>query len=540
MAARALAIAPDGNIFVGATYVDTYQNPQTAIYEFDPSGNKLGSQAYTSGYAGGVSLLGLFADAGNNLHIALAFPYANNKTFLDIKTVNGSFAQSGEITDTNIQPLAGFFQPDGSFYVTGNQAASSPTGGTRAEAFDAAGAQQWSSNFNNGSNLSSHWSYSPALFPSPTPGESVLGLEKTLVPTAGATQLSFVTEYLNATGSAVWTTPQNTGQLGNLAVDSESQVYLSYSTLSNSVTSYHLQGITGGSPKFTVAISGQATVGVDGMGSVFVATSSSQYGGQVVLQRLSSTGSLTYHAELTANMPGGTTAPVTEAFSFTQAAPGTLLLMGEAGSPADVYVSQISENPSLTKVTWPGVKCTKSFTGSVTLDAPAPVGGYVVNLTSTSDITLNQTSVTVLAGQTTATFTGQGVILDLTAPGQVTGFGQDGSVKTGLSKVVAAQIIGADNDGDNVIITGGDPWGVTLIFSVPTGPDGMTVTMTSSSPSVIADAMYHIPGGVTSFHVGGTSSTVGAPTDADLDFTDPNGGGAGAPFSVTPPLPGRN
>jgi hypothetical protein len=519
---KALAVAPNQNIFVGATYVDAYQNTQVAIYEFDPNGIRLSSQAYSSGYAGGVNLLGLFADAGGDLHVALAFPYANNRTYLDLKTVDGSFHPLGEITDMSIQPAAGFFQPGGSFFVTGSEPTSSPTGGARAEGFDVNGALLWSESFNNGSNSGGHWTYGASLYPSPNPGESLLELQETLVPTTGAIQKSFTSEYLGATGTALWTTPATSGQLLSAAVDSEGQTYLSYTTLTNNLTYYHLQGITGGAVTFTVGVVGSFGLGVTGLGSAFLAVDDPRYPGEVQLERISSAGSLSYKQTLGANMPGGGTTLVGNIDSLNQTGTGNLVLLGTAG--ADAYVAALTENPSLVKVAAPHVIDSKSFSSSVTLDAPAPAGGYTVNLTS-SNLVLDQTSVTVPAGQTTATFTGKGGNVDLTSPDLVTGYGQDGSVKMGKNTVAGPKLL-ANNPGESGDLHGGDNWSDTLYFTVPTGPDGITVTMTSSNPTYVPNATFKIPGGVISAQVTGTTTKFDntAQVYPQLVFTDPDGG----------------
>jgi hypothetical protein len=66
--------------------------------------------------------------------------------------------------------------------------------------------------------------------------------------------------------------------------------------------------------------------------------------------------------------------------------------------PADVYLSGISLADTVIPVNG-------NTTGTVTLSGPAPTGGEVVTLVSSSDRLSVPSSVTVPAGQTTATFT---------------------------------------------------------------------------------------------------------------------------------------
>lgn len=141
-------------------------------------------------------------------------------------------------------------------------------------------------------------------------------------------------------------------------------------------------------------------------------------------------------------------------------------------------------------------------TGTVTLVNPAPIGGAVVTLTSNDATTAPipaPGTVTVAAGQTTATFTlttgvtTTGTTVTITAAYQ--GSSLDASLKVNAAPVT---IVPASLSFDPPSVNGGDSSQATVTLTGPAPMDGLTVALTSSDPAAQAPTSVTVPAGETS------------------------------------------
>lgn len=147
-------------------------------------------------------------------------------------------------------------------------------------------------------------------------------------------------------------------------------------------------------------------------------------GGQTVNLTSSGTGTVSIPSSVVvppnntgANFPitGGTTSgPVTIQGAFTGFAPGSL-------------ATAVNNRPMTIAVSEPAVAIGQTFSGTLTLTNPAPNGGAVINIASlnTSLLSVSVSTLTIQAGQTTATFNYSGLSLGqatlrASAPGYLT------------------------------------------------------------------------------------------------------------------------
>ncbi len=154
-------------------------------------------------------------------------------------------------------------------------------------------------------------------------------------------------------------------------------------------------------------------------------------------------------------------------------------------------------------------------TGTVTLSGPAGTGGTVIALTSDSVSVIPPASVTVLAGQTSATFQVSTTAVSAQTVGTVTGSlnGQSQSASlTLLSSGVASVSLNPTS------VVGGSSATGTVTLAASAGLGGAVVNLTSSSSSAIVQATVTVPSGqksstfavATSLVSNSTTSTISA------------------------------
>ena len=157
-----------------------------------------------------------------------------------------------------------------------------------------------------------------------------------------------------------------------------------------------------------------------------------------------------------------------------------------------------------------------TLTGSFTLGEPAPPGGAVVNLSSSTpaNVTISPASVTVPAGQTTGSFTYTGVAAGpSTLSASATGYQTGTTTVTGTAAQVSLGAIPAVAPGQSVSLA--------LSLATPAPAGGTTVTFTISNPNIATvTSTVLVPAGqqtptanpqVTGVLIGTTTVTATAP-----------------------------
>ena len=174
-----------------------------------------------------------------------------------------------------------------------------------------------------------------------------------------------------------------------------------------------------------------------------------------------------------------------------------------------------------------------STTGTITISGPAPVGGTVVSLASSSLSALVPTSVTIPAGQMTATFAVSTNLVsnDTSAVISATVYGV--KVKSTLSilgpKVSAVTVASA-----SIASTATTTGTVTLSTNAPVG--GKVVTLSSSNTGVATvPVSVTVPAGSNTATFTITAGTVAANTSVTITAAT-NGSTGTATVTVTPPV----
>lgn len=104
-------------------------------------------------------------------------------------------------------------------------------------------------------------------------------------------------------------------------------------------------------------------------------------------------------------VPSGGTSATSSIRAATVSSDTTVAITASApGGTRTVYVTVLAPRPSSLSLSPAAVESGAQSIGTLTLDAPAPAGGLVVNLQSNTGIAWTAPSVTVAAGATTATF----------------------------------------------------------------------------------------------------------------------------------------
>jgi WD40 repeat protein len=156
--------------------------------------------------------------------------------------------------------------------------------------------------------------------------------------------------------------------------------------------------------------------------------------------------------------------------------------------------------------------------GTVTLGGPAPAGGIAVSLTCSSLVSVPAT-VTVPAGQTTATFTAGTMSVSTTTAATIT------ATLNGTSAMVTFEITPlalASLTLNPTTLPGGDNSTGTVTFSGPAPTGGLVVSLSCSDASVTVPKTVTVPAGQASatFLV----STTAATAEKSVTITATNGG----------------
>lgn len=155
-----------------------------------------------------------------------------------------------------------------------------------------------------------------------------------------------------------------------------------------------------------------------------------------------------------------------------------------------------------------------STTGTVNLNTNAPTGGLTVQLYTTNGIAGVPTSVTVLAGQKTATFTVTTVPVSASAQTQIVGK-YLGVAKTATLTVQAAAVSTVTLNPTSV--KGGTNSTMTIKLTGLAGPSGLVVTLTSSNLNAATiPATVTVPAGTDRVDVVVTTKVVTVNTTSTL------------------------
>ena len=174
-----------------------------------------------------------------------------------------------------------------------------------------------------------------------------------------------------------------------------------------------------------------------------------------------------------------------------------------------------------------------STTGTITISGPAPVGGTVVSLASSSLSALVPTSVTIPAGQMTTTFIVSTNLVsnDTSAVISATVYGV--KVKSTLS-ILGPKVTSVTVASANVASTATTTGTVTLSTNAPVG--GKVVTLSSSNTGVATvPVSVTVPAGSNTATFTITAGTVAANTAVTITAST-NGSSGTATVTVTPPV----
>lgn len=168
-------------------------------------------------------------------------------------------------------------------------------------------------------------------------------------------------------------------------------------------------------------------------------------------------------------------------------------------------------------------------TGTVTLNKPAPPSGAVVTLSSAdTSVATVPASVTVAAGQTSATFTITTFPVAADSPVRIDAT-LDSITKSATLRVVPAVPVALTFNPNPV--KGGLPTTGTVTLTGPAPTGGVTVTLSSASSVVVVPGSVTVAAGQTSADFAVTTSAVSDTTDVVVTATA-NGGSVSGTLSV--------
>lgn len=154
--------------------------------------------------------------------------------------------------------------------------------------------------------------------------------------------------------------------------------------------------------------------------------------------------------------------------------------------------------------------------GTVTLSSPAPAGGREVQLSSNNVAAQVPSSVTVLAGQTTAVFAIQTSTVNLDTVVTITGssFGSSSSGSLTVESPIATTISFSP-----ATVVGGVSSTGTITLSGPAPSTGLQVALSSNKAFVTVPASITVPAGATEVTFNALTSTVAANSTATITGT---------------------
>jgi hypothetical protein len=173
-----------------------------------------------------------------------------------------------------------------------------------------------------------------------------------------------------------------------------------------------------------------------------------------------------------------------------------------------------------------------STTGTITISGPAPVGGTVVSLASSSLSALVPTSVTIPAGQMTATFTVSTNLVANDTSAVISAIVYGVKVKSTLS-ILGPKVTSVTVASASIASTATTTGTVTLSTNAPVG--GKVVMLSSSNTGVAAvPVSVTVPAGSRTAAFTITAGTVAANTSVMITAAT-NGSTGTATLTVTPP-----
>ena len=227
-----------------------------------------------------------------------------------------------------------------------------------------------------------------------------------------------------------------------------------------------------------------------------------------------------------ATVPASVTVPAgTKTATFTVSTPlvssqATATITGTLGTSTASSVLTVNPYPAPTSFTLnyaqPLIPSASTGTGTVTLDNPAPVGGFVVNLTSSnSTLASVPASITIPAGSTSANFTTTtgtvAVQTKVTIAARRTGF----TTVTFKPTVLPPAVTSIGLSLDTVVGGNGVTGTVTVASAAPTG--GLTVALSSSKTlAATVPATVVVPAGATSVNFAITTHGIAKATTVVL------------------------
>jgi outer membrane protein assembly factor BamB len=194
----------------------------------------------------------------------------------------------------------------------------------------------------------------------------------------------------------------------------------------------------------------------------------------------------------------GTTGSVIWTSSYLTVAPsigidGTLYVGGFQESLPTPVIALNSINVVSILLKPSSVQGGVTSTGTVTLNAAAPAGGFTVNLSSNNTAATVANSIIVPAGQTTANFTAvtspvsSQILAGITA---LPGVNQTATLTINTAAPLSMSVNPSS-------VTGGATSAASVTLNGPAGPNGLTVSLASSSAVASVPTSFVIPAGKT-------------------------------------------
>ena len=196
----------------------------------------------------------------------------------------------------------------------------------------------------------------------------------------------------------------------------------------------------------------------------------------------------------TVMVPGGATSVPFSITTSPVSATVTLNISATLGTVTKSY-SLIVAQPFLSGLTLSpsSIAGGATSTGTLTLDGPAPIGGSVVNLSSDNLSAIVPASVTVASGATTATFTI--ATSPVASPTTANISGSYGYTRTRPLTITSPNFIGFSVSPSSV--WGGSASTGTVAISSAAPAGGVTISLSSGSPSAMPPTAVVVPAGAT-------------------------------------------
>ena len=232
-------------------------------------------------------------------------------------------------------------------------------------------------------------------------------------------------------------------------------------------------------------------------------------------------------------VPEGSTSTEFDIEALPVSADSSVLISGELyETTGSILVTVMTPTPVVVTFSQNPVIAGNQVTGTVNISGPAPLGGSIVRLASSSLSALVPTSVTIPAGQMTATFAVATNLVsnDTSAVLSATVYGV--RVKSTLS-ILGPKVTSVTVASTNVASAATTTGTVTLSTNAPVG--GKVVTLSSSNAGVASvPVSVTVPAGSNTATFTITAGTVAANTAVTITATTNSSSGT-ATVTITPP-----